>query len=205
MPSIPLDKVNRFTLTKQHLTPSSKLNDILEITKDITGLHATMATTGHLSLLARMKRFRKEDLLKELEIRRLGKIRCVRRTVYALPEDMIPHVHNATKHLNTGRPDQFLKYFDITEKEYTSISKKILKAIPKEGMTAKEVKAAIKVDKHVTNIINIGILLSNHSQPIPFLTKTEMHYGMNSMQGCIPAMNISSLIWTFPVSIKPMR
>ena len=61
-----LQAVNRFILTKQHLSEDSKIDDIVRITRDIGGLHATSATTPYLSLLARTNKFAKETLQEAL-------------------------------------------------------------------------------------------------------------------------------------------
>ena len=50
---IDLNSVNRFLLHKQHLTDESKTDDILQIARDIYGLHATGPTTPYVSLFAR--------------------------------------------------------------------------------------------------------------------------------------------------------
>ena len=72
-----LDRVNRFVLRKQHLTNESRIDDVVQIAGDISGLHATAPTTPYLSLYARTKKFTKEQLDEELYIKRnLGKIRC---------------------------------------------------------------------------------------------------------------------------------
>lgn len=60
--SLSIQAVNRFILAKQHLSEDSKIDDIVQITKDIGGLHATSATTPFLSLLARTNSFAKENL-----------------------------------------------------------------------------------------------------------------------------------------------
>ena len=93
-----LEKVNQFVLHKQHLTADSKLNKIAQVVKDLIGLHATIATTPYLSLLARTRNFQKEFLEEELYIKRtLGKIRCMRKTVHILPKEMIPIAFSATE------------------------------------------------------------------------------------------------------------
>ena len=85
MKLIGIEKVNQFLLRKQHLTDDTKLDNIVQIVKDIGGLHATGATVPYLSLFARTHNFNKNDLKEEIHVKRgLGKIRCMRRTVYKL-------------------------------------------------------------------------------------------------------------------------
>lgn len=45
-----ISEINNFLLRKQHLSSESKIENILEITKDIQGLHATFARTPRLSI-----------------------------------------------------------------------------------------------------------------------------------------------------------
>ena len=85
-----LEEINEFVLRKQHLTDDSKADNIVRIVRDINGLHATDPTTPYLSLFARTRNFAKEQLEEELYIKRnLGKIRCMRKTVYVLSKEMI--------------------------------------------------------------------------------------------------------------------
>ena len=77
--NITLDKVNYLVLRKQHLTDDSRIDDIIRITRDISGLHATDSVTPYLSLFARSSNFEKDSLDEELYLKKnLGKIRCMR-------------------------------------------------------------------------------------------------------------------------------
>ena len=80
-----MDDINKLVLYKQHLTEDSRTQDLVEIVKDLAGLHATIPKTSYLSLLARVNDFTKKLLDEELYVkRRLAKIRCIRRTLLAL-------------------------------------------------------------------------------------------------------------------------
>jgi hypothetical protein len=77
-------------LRKQHLADDSHVDDVVQIARDVCGLHATGALTPYLSLFARHTNFTRDQLEEELyEKRALGKIRFVRTTVHVLPKDMI--------------------------------------------------------------------------------------------------------------------
>jgi hypothetical protein len=83
--------VNRYLAHKQHLLPSSYLDDVVQVTRDIVALHATSATSPYLSLWARMAVFRREMLEEVLyERRELAKVLCMRVTVHAVPSDEVP-------------------------------------------------------------------------------------------------------------------
>lgn len=83
MEKFELNPVNYFVLQKHHLTEDSKINDILQITDDLCGLHATGSIEPYLALFERVRDFNKEDLEQELYIKkRLGKVRCMRKTLF---------------------------------------------------------------------------------------------------------------------------
>ena len=57
------------------MTDDSKIDDVVQIVKDIGGLHATGSTVPYLSLFARTRNFVKKYLDEELYVKRnLGKI-----------------------------------------------------------------------------------------------------------------------------------
>jgi uncharacterized protein YcaQ len=81
-------KVNSYLAHKQHLLPTSRLTDVLQVSRDIAGLHATSATGPYLSLWARTPNFRREMLEEALyEQRTLVKLLCMRVTLHAVPSD----------------------------------------------------------------------------------------------------------------------
>ena len=66
MERICLDKINHFVLSKQHLVATTKSDDVVQIVRDVGGLHATISTTPYLSLYARSPCFERTDLDKPL-------------------------------------------------------------------------------------------------------------------------------------------
>ncbi len=97
MDILDLIQVNRLILKKQHLTEDSKIDDIIQITNDLCGLHSTGLTTPYLSLFARSKNFKRTDLERELYVNKtLGRIRGMRRTLFIQTISMIPIVYAAT-------------------------------------------------------------------------------------------------------------
>ena len=55
-----LDRINHFVLCRQHLSDDSRIDDIVQIVKDIGGLHATGPMGPYLSLFVRTKNFKIE-------------------------------------------------------------------------------------------------------------------------------------------------
>ena len=56
-----IDQANKLILKKQHLTENTKIDDILQITDDLCGLHSTELTTSYISLFNRTNNFKKSD------------------------------------------------------------------------------------------------------------------------------------------------
>ncbi len=96
MTEIDLAKVNYFVLRKQHLAADPHIDDVVQVAGDISGLHATGIKESYLALFARMSNFTREKLDEELYVKRsLGKLRCMRGTLYILPAEMLPVAYAA--------------------------------------------------------------------------------------------------------------
>src|SRR5512136_2649619 len=154
---IDLDSVNRFRLHRQHLTDESKTEDVVQIVRDIYGLHATNATTPYLSLFSRARDFIRDKLDKELYVNRsLGKIRCVRTTVHVLPRETIPIAFAATKSLVEPNSADFLRIMGgVTEKQYEDTSKEIVKILKGEGMSTALIKKRLGSSLNISVIVNL--------------------------------------------------
>jgi len=149
-----LDRINHFVLSKQHLTPDSAGDDIVQIVRDVGGLHATSSTTPYLSLLARCPKFEKEDLDKELyESRSLGRIRCVRKTIYIHTKDMIPVVWKATTSKVAKASKRYMEFRGVSDEVYKDVSKEILKMLSGQEMTASEIKEAVSTEADISSIL----------------------------------------------------
>jgi len=164
MDRINLDKVNYFTLRKQHLTDDSQIDDIVQITSDISGLHATGAQEPYLALFARTRHFVKEQLDNELYVERsLGKIRCMRGTLYILTKEMISVAHAATKPVVEKLSRRYAEFRGVSADKYQEISKLILELLRSKEMTVAEIKVKLKTRLHLSAVLNLmcdqGLLL----------------------------------------------
>jgi hypothetical protein len=156
MTEINLTAVNHYLLHKQHLTDDSKTDDIVQIVEDVGGLHATIPKTPYLSLFSRAKNFTRKQLDYELyEKRSLGKIRCVRKTVYVLPKGTISIAYSATKTMVELASEHYSRYLGVTQKEYKRLSQRILRLLKGRGMTAKEVKNELMTGLNVSAVLNL--------------------------------------------------
>ena len=155
METVNLAKVNHFVLKKQHLADDSKMGDVVQIAKDIGGLHGTSATGPYLSLFARSNSFRKDDLAVEMSKKKsLARIRYVRNTIYILPKKFIPVAYAATSQMAEVTAARFSKYLGVTPTQYVRISNKILKLLRGRGLTTREIKKKLRTVANIAPIVN---------------------------------------------------
>ena len=151
MKSLGLTHVNQFTLQKHHLADSSRITDIPKIVHNIGGLHATASIPPYLSIRARHPNFEKPMLDGEMyEKHTLAKIRCVRKTIYIHSKDMLPVYYKATQRSSERVSKAHMVRQGVSEKEYASLVKKVLRRVSKEGLTAKQLKESLKLDWNIS-------------------------------------------------------
>ncbi len=156
MHTVPFRQINQFVLRKQHLAPDTKTDDVARVAADIGGLHATNVTTPYLSLFARCRRFQIEDLDRELYVNKtLGKIRCMRKTIFVLPAEMLPIAYCATAASAVQTSRQYMEVRGVSEREYKKVSRDVLALLRQREMTASEVKKEIETDCDVSAILNL--------------------------------------------------
>jgi hypothetical protein len=156
MADFSLAKVNHYVLRKQHLTHDSKINDVVQIVKDIGGLHATSAAGPYLSLFVRAMEFEKTTLTKELSYRKtLARIRYVRNTVYILPKEFIPVAFAATTGLAGMTSERYYRHLGITPGGYERISRKILNVLKGRGLSTREIKGKLRTARNIAPIVNL--------------------------------------------------
>jgi len=149
-----LDLVNRFVLAKQHLSRDTKNSDVLQTVRDICALHATGIATPYLSLFARIENFRREELDEEIYTqKRLGKIRCMRRTIHILPKETIPIAYAATRRGLQKDSVAFLEFRGVSIDEYEATSKRILDTLKGQEMTTSEIKRILGTESSISAIV----------------------------------------------------
>ncbi len=156
MATFDLRQINHFMMHKQHLAEDSKSDDIVRIVDDIGGLHATGPTTPYLSLLARTTDFTKEDLDRELYSKKtIGKVRCMRKTVYILTKNRIPAACAATAGMSEMNSERFMRYLGVSQEDYEKASGRILQILAGRGLTTKEIKAEMQSELNISPIVNL--------------------------------------------------
>jgi hypothetical protein len=156
LPEFNIKQVNKFILSKQHLTNDSKIDNIIQISNDLCGLHATGTIEPYLSLFVRMNNFKKDDLDRELYINRsMGRIRGMRKTLFIEPKEMIPIVHNSIRYTTIQRDLKYLKYRGISKAEYGKLSKQILALLHKDELSTSELKKILHSEKDIVAVISV--------------------------------------------------
>ena len=153
----PLDaaQIAAHVLRRQHLTPDSKGDDVVQTVKDISGLYAANAATPYLSLLARTRDFAREQLDEELSVRRtLGRIRCMRKAIYILPIDLLMAAHWATRGLNVEASRRYLEYRGVPRSLYEQMSRQILDMLKGRQLTASDIRHALRTSVDVVAMLN---------------------------------------------------
>jgi len=79
----------------------------------------------------------------------------MRKTVYVLSKEMIPIAYSATKKMVEPVSEKYSQYLGVTRKKYEEASKLILKTLKDRGMTAKEIKKALRTELNISAILNL--------------------------------------------------
>ncbi len=149
--------INRFVLNKQHLTDETKIDDVTQIALDIGGLHSTSQTTPYLSLQTRSKNFKRNQLDEEAyEKKKLGKIRCMRGTVFILAKEIVPYIYAATKKQYAKRHVGYLKNLGVSEEKYQKNVKAILDVLKVNNISVSEIKKTLNSQENISAIVNLA-------------------------------------------------
>ncbi|MFX0097508.1 MAG: winged helix DNA-binding domain-containing protein [Candidatus Hodarchaeota archaeon] len=189
-----LDEVNHFVLRKQHLTEDSRIDDVVKIVGDIGGLHATSTSVPYLSLFARADNFNRICLDEELyQKRNLGKIRCMRKTLFIITRDMIPIAYAATRGDLERHSGKFLQSRGISSYEYQKISNHIMKTLHHKEMSTSEIRETLEANLNVSEIVNLmcdqGLLI--RASPVKGWKDRRHRYSV--FKEFFPEINISEL------------
>ncbi|MFP3895446.1 MAG: winged helix DNA-binding domain-containing protein [Anaerolineales bacterium] len=114
----PIAKVNHYLFHKQHLTVKADDRHISSLVRDIGPIGATRPTVPYLSLWARMRDFRRENLDEALyEERSLLRVPCMRGQLYLVPVEDYPAYYQLTKPFFQQGLEDLTRFFSRTDKE----------------------------------------------------------------------------------------
>ena len=171
MSRIDRDRLNAFLLLRQHLADVARHDDVVQIVRDIGGLHATNAATPYLSLFARQPTapmaaiggsfaewasLERQRLDAELyERRTLGRIRCMRKTVYILPRESLAMAWRATCSMSLDTSRRYLAFRGIATEQYEMLSRAIIELLRGRTMTVAEMRKALGTTADLSAVVNL--------------------------------------------------
>src|SRR3989454_5738830 len=137
--SLSISEANRLVMVKNHLLRQSGKGSVVGVADDLCGLHATSSITPYLSLFNRIDGFSPEDLNRELNLKRLQRVRAMRGTLFLVSREMFPVVAIATR----ASEDKILRAllrWHISNQEFQTVSKAILSTLNQHSKTIVEIK-----------------------------------------------------------------
>ncbi|MFQ6073806.1 MAG: winged helix DNA-binding domain-containing protein [Candidatus Bathyarchaeia archaeon] len=169
METLEKQAVNQYVFHKQHLAKDSRAENVLQVVRDIVGLHATSVSTPYLSLYARMKGFRRERLDEGLYVRRnLIRLESMRGTLFIFPTEFAPIAFQATKPTES-KLHRWMQDWGIALSEYQKLSNEIRKVLSDNAKTLPEIKRALpkgivktlerRAGKEVYRMTNLNVAL----------------------------------------------
>ena len=149
--SLSISEANRLVMVKNHILRQNGKGSVVGVADDLCGLHATSSITPYLSLSNRIDGFSPEDLNRELDLKRLQRVRAMRGTLFLVSREMFPVVATATRASDDGIQRKLVKWH-ISNQEYQAVSKAILSTLAGHAKTTAEIKRDIpsKLSRTIT-------------------------------------------------------
>lgn len=178
-------------LGKQHLAPGSAGDDVVSLAADLIGLHATSSLSPYLSAAARLDSFRPEDLDGELyERRSLLRLKCMRGTVFVVPQDLAPVLFAATR---AATADRDRRWLSLAREDYERWAPRVLGALDGTAAGAAELRAQLGADNRLTGVISIlcdeGLILRDR----PTGTRRSSAFRYRRFDDVFPELDLSAV------------
>jgi hypothetical protein len=157
------ERINRYILIKQHLTVESKDKDVVNTVKDLVGMHAQVSKTPYLSLLARCEDFSREMLDDELyNNKSLGRIRCLRRTMFIITQEIIVQMMTATRKYFDIPTEKYPKYLGMTKDDFNNMAQVIVNTVKSEELSARLIRESVGSSNNISfalsQMCDLGLL-----------------------------------------------
>lgn len=149
------ERINGYRLLKQHLTLESREKNLVNIVNDLVALHSQVPTSPYFSLLARSKDFTRQMLDKELyDNRSLGRIRCLRRTMFIISKEIIVQMMTATSKYFDLSIEKYPKYLGMNKDEFNNLAESIANTLRNEGLSTRSIKERIGSFKNISFVVS---------------------------------------------------
>jgi hypothetical protein len=144
----------RLTITKQHLHCRAAIADLIQVVRDVAGLHATVPTTPYLSLHARLADFTKDQLSHALyDARTLARVRCVRKTIYIHAIEDVPAFQRATSVPLVKASRRYAEGRGVGLVQYQELATEIMRLLAKHELTASEIRSALSAEADIPAVL----------------------------------------------------
>lgn len=152
-----IEDVTFDVLRRQHLAGATSGANVVDVARDLVGLHGTDAASPHLQLLARLPGFTRDHLEHELYHRRtLVLARCMRGTLFILPVALLEIAWAATRELVVGPSRRYLAGQWITPAAYRRWAAAIDRLLQGRALSA----SAIRTELRAGGDIPIPVILN---------------------------------------------
>ncbi len=194
MSEFSIDCINQFIIEKQHLTKETKTDNIQTIVKNIGGLHSTSQTAPYLSLFSRMNNFTRSQLDQEAyEKRNLGKIRCIRKTVFIHHKEFLPWIINATRKQHAKRHVDYLANLGVSEAKYQEIVNDILLVLQGRNLSVAELKKELSSKDNISAMVNLACDNFQLIRNCPVKSWRDKRHTYSAFKEYFPNMNLDEI------------
>ncbi|MCE7742269.1 MAG: winged helix DNA-binding domain-containing protein [Candidatus Heimdallarchaeota archaeon] len=191
MEKFSIEQINRYILHKQHLTAESKTSNIMIVTRDIGGLHSTSQTTPYLSLFNRIDNFSRNQLDEEAYVKKnLGKIRCIRKTVFIHNKEFVPWIIQATKKQHAKRHVDYLVNLGVSEMKYQKLVEDILKVLEGRNLSVSEIKKELNSSENISAMVNLACDQFKIIRNKPIKSWRDRRHTYSAFEEYFPDMNL---------------
>jgi hypothetical protein len=137
-------------LARQHLRDDALATDVVQVARDVVGLHGTSAPNPYLQLQLRVSGFERSMLDRELyERRTLVRVRCMRGTLFVLPVNLLPIAWAATRSRVLDASTAYLASQGLTGRSYELWAGRIEALLAGRALSATEVRSALQAGQDV--------------------------------------------------------
>jgi hypothetical protein len=145
-------------LTKQHLADDDPAGDVVHVTDDLVGLHATGTTSPYLQLFARIPGVARSDLDEALyRDRTVARVRCMRGTVFIVSRALLPVVMAATRRIIEPLSKRYLAIVGVSETDYLALAARIEDVLRSAGapLSATALRQRTDADHSLSRVVNL--------------------------------------------------
>src|SRR5262245_53858891 len=130
-------------LERQHLASRTSGNKLVDVAREMVGIHAQVTSSAELQFAARIDGIRRKDVQDAIADRRLVKTWAMRGTLHLLTPDDLWQFVAAWPTRNTTRSPAWLKYFKVTTAQLDAIETAIGEVLDDEPRTRTELADAV--------------------------------------------------------------